>query len=76
MTGSMYLSAAVTEVFAALVIAVVWMATPLGTLASIAVGLPIVLLGAVWFLPRSQALWVAIEHWTDRQDHDNTPKEG
>jgi uncharacterized protein (DUF983 family) len=65
MTGSMYLSAAVTELFAAAVIAVVWLATDWGVLLSIAVGLPLVAAFCYAFQPYSMALWVAVEYLTD-----------
>ena len=64
-TGSMYLSAAVTQVFAALVIALVWLGTDWGPGLSIAVSLPIVALFCFAFFPYSQALWVAVEYVTD-----------
>lgn len=64
-TGSMYLSAAVTQVFAALVIAVVWIGTDWSVALSIAVALPIVGAFCFAFLPYSQALWVAVEYRTD-----------
>ena len=65
MTGSMYLSAAVTEVFAAAVIAVTYLATDWGALTSIAVGLPLVLAFCYAFLPLSHAIWTAVEYATD-----------
>jgi uncharacterized protein (DUF983 family) len=65
MTGSMYLSAIVTEVFAALLVIVIFFGTDLETGASIAIALPILLLFAYWWLPRSIALWTAIEYATD-----------
>jgi uncharacterized protein (DUF983 family) len=65
MTGSMYLSAAVTELFAAGVIAVVWLATDWGVALSIAIGLPLVGAFCWAFQPYSMALWVAVEYLTD-----------
>lgn len=65
LTGSMYLSAAVTEAFAALVIAAVWIGTEWGTLTSLAVGVPLVAGFCFWFLPYSQSLWAAVEYGTD-----------
>jgi uncharacterized protein (DUF983 family) len=65
MTGQMVLSAAVTEVFAAvLVLAVFWL-TDWGPVTSIAVGLPLVVGFCYWSLPRFMALWVAVEFMTD-----------
>jgi hypothetical protein len=65
MTGSMYLSAAVTELFAALLVGGIWIATDWGAALSIAVGLPLVLAFTYAFLPVSRALWVAVEYATD-----------
>ena len=65
MTGSMYLSAAVTQIFGAAVIAGVWLLADWSTATSIAVG--VVLVGAfcVLFQPYSMALWVLVEYLTD-----------
>jgi uncharacterized protein (DUF983 family) len=65
MTGSMYLSAIVTELFAALLVLVIFFGTDLEPIPSIAIALPILLLFAYWWLPRSIALWTAIEYATD-----------
>ncbi|MCB9916358.1 MAG: DUF983 domain-containing protein [Planctomycetes bacterium] len=64
-TGSMYLCAAVTEVFAALLCVLVFVSTSWSAWTSIAVSLPIVLLFSFWFLPKSMALWVAVEFASD-----------
>jgi uncharacterized protein (DUF983 family) len=66
MTGSMYLSAAVTECFAALLLAAAWIwledpTTPL----FLWVALPLVVVFSWFFLPRSMALWVGVEYSTD-----------
>ena len=65
MTGSMYLSAAVTEVVAAAVALSLFFFTDLGTPAAITVGLAIVVAFCFWFLPYSKAIWVAVEYSTD-----------
>ena len=65
MTGSMYLSAAVTELFAAAVVAAIWLGTDWDAAVSIAVGLPLVLAFCFAFLPVSNALWTAVEFATD-----------
>lgn len=64
-TGSMYLSAAVTQCFAALVIGLVWFLTDWSV--PLATGVSLVLVGGfcAFFLPYSQALWVAVEYVTD-----------
>lgn len=65
MTGQMYLSAAVTEVFAAVLVFLVFFCTDWSPAVSIAVGVPIVVGFSYWFLPKAMALWVAIEFMTD-----------
>ena len=65
MTGSMYLSAVVTEVFAALVALALFFATDWSTPVALGVGFVLVALFAVLWLPRSMALWVAVEYATD-----------
>lgn len=65
MVGSMYLSAAVTEVFGAGIIALIWLATDWGAALSIGVGVPVVVAFTYAFLPISRALWVAVEYATD-----------
>ena len=65
MTGQMYLSAVVTEIFAALLVLAVFFGTDLGPAISIAIGLPLVIVFSFWFLPKAMALWVGIEFLTD-----------
>jgi uncharacterized protein (DUF983 family) len=66
MTGQMYLSAAVTEVFAAILVAAVFILTDWGARTSIAVGLPLVVAFSYLTLPRFTGMWVAIEYLTER----------
>jgi len=61
----MYLTAAVTEVFAALVVAVIWILADWSVALSVGVSLPLVGLFCYGFLPVSQALWVGVEYATD-----------
>jgi len=61
----MYLSAAVTQIFACLVILVVWVFSDWGVLLSTVLTLPLVVLFCIGFLPYSQAIWVAVEYATD-----------
>ena len=61
----MYLSAAVTEVFAALLVLLVFFGTDWSTAVSIGVGIPIVVGFSYWFMPTAMGLWVAIEFMTD-----------
>ena len=65
MVGSMYVSAIATELFALLVVLVLFFATSWSLGAMIAVGLVLHFAFAAWFLPRSMAIWVAIEYATD-----------
>lgn len=70
MTGQMYLSAAVTEIVAALLVMFVFLLTDWGPGVSIAVGLPLVIGFSYWFLPKAMALWVAVEFLTDLANHE------
>ena len=65
MTGQMYLSAVFTQILAALMVGVIFLGTDWSPLLSIAVSVPIIILFAYWVLPKSMALWVAIEFMTD-----------
>jgi uncharacterized protein (DUF983 family) len=64
-TGSMYLTAAVTEVFAAILIGVLWIAFDWSVARYLAVSVPLVLVFCVGFLPVAQAIWVGVEYQTD-----------
>ena len=63
--GSMYLSATISQLFAAAVFVLLWVFTDLGAWGGFAVGAPIVLALCYGFLPLSMALWTAIEYLTD-----------
>ncbi|MFT5050891.1 MAG: hypothetical protein ACI8QZ_002297 [Chlamydiales bacterium] len=65
MTGQMYLTAIVSEIFAAGLILAIFFGTDLKPAASIGIGLPLVVGFSYWFLPKGMALWVAIEFITD-----------
>jgi uncharacterized protein (DUF983 family) len=64
-TGSMYLSAAVTELFAALVALALFFATDWSKTVALTVGVAVVLAFSYLFLPISMAAWVAVEYATD-----------
>jgi len=64
-TGSMYMCAAVTEIFAALLILLVFVFTDWTPAFAMAVGIPIVLVFSYAFLPYSMALWVGADYLTD-----------
>jgi uncharacterized protein (DUF983 family) len=63
--GSMYLSATISQLFAAAVFVLLWVFTDLGAWGGFAVGAPIVLAFCYGFLPLSMALWTAVEYLTD-----------
>jgi len=64
-TGSMYVSAAVTEAFAAAVALGLFWWTDWDVATGLLVGVPLVLVFSYAFLPVSMALWVAVEYATD-----------
>ncbi len=64
-TGSMYLTAAVTQVFAVTLIFLSWWMLDWSVATYVAVTLPIVALFCAWFLPLSQSLWVGVDYLTD-----------
>ncbi len=64
-TGSMYLTAAVNQVFAALVILAVVLCTDWGLAVQLAVSIPVVVAFCIAFLPWSQAIWAGVEFATD-----------
>jgi len=64
-TGSMYVSAAVTEVFAAAVALGLFLLTDWSVAAGLSVGAPLVLAFCYAFLPVSIAFWTAVEYAAD-----------
>jgi len=68
MTGSMYLSAVVTELFAAAIAVGLFFGTSWSPAVAISVGLALHFAFAAWFFPRSISLWVAVEYATDVQN--------
>lgn len=69
MTGAMYLSAVVTEIFAAALAVGMFLLTDWGVLFGLAVAIPVFLLFTFWFFPRSLGVWTAIEYMVDAS-HD------
>lgn len=65
MTGQMYLSAAVTEILAAVLVLAVFFLTDWSLALSLGVLIPLVVGFSYWFLPKATGLWVAIEYLTD-----------
>lgn len=66
MTGQMYLSAVVTEIFAALLIFALFFLTDLSRGAALSIGLPLVVGFSYAILPSSMGVWVAVEFLSDR----------
>ena len=64
-TGSMYLTAAVTEVFAAALIFLLWWSFDWTTTRFVLTSVPVVLVFSAFFLPVAQAVWVGVEYATD-----------
>lgn len=63
--GSMYLLATVSQVFAALVFFAFAFWIGLGSLASMLIGLPLVVAFCYGLLPWSMGIWTAVEYLTD-----------
>lgn len=64
-TGAMYLTATVTEIFAAALALGLFFLTDLGTPTALALGVAVVLAFSYLVLPRAMALWIAVEYSTD-----------
>lgn len=69
-TGQMYLSAAVTQVVAAVLMVAAFLLTDWPLLVSLSVLLPVVVGFCYWTLPRFMATWAAIEYLTDRANRE------
>jgi uncharacterized protein (DUF983 family) len=65
MTGSMYLTAAITQVVAAGMLLAAFVLTDWSLPVFLAVALPAILVFSYAFWPRSIGLWVAVEYLTD-----------
>lgn len=70
MTGGMYLTGAVNQLFAVAVLIVLWLTVDAGPWIMLAIGLPVIALFSLLFLPYSKSLWLAIEYWTDTKEGD------
>jgi len=64
-TGSMYLTAIASEIFAALLIFLFWWAFDWTALAFVSVTAPLVVGFCALLLPYAQAVWVGVEYLTD-----------
>jgi uncharacterized protein (DUF983 family) len=71
LTGSMYLTAIVSQVFAASLIFLVWFLTDWGVALSIGVCLPLVFVFSYVCMPYAQSLWVGVEYCTDVANNED-----
>jgi len=78
-TGSMYLIAVLSELFAAFLLVLIWSFTDWSPVTALAVGLPLMILFSLVALPIARGIWVAVEYHTDvrsgetgRADYDRT----
>ena len=65
MTGQLYLSAVITQIFTAIVIGIIFIFTDWGPAVSIPTGLALLAVFGYWIFPKTIALWVCIEFMTD-----------
>ena len=70
-TGSMYVSAVVTEIFAAALAILLFLATDWPTPVALGVGLVLVLAFSWFWLPRAIGVWVAAEYATDVHNRES-----
>jgi uncharacterized protein (DUF983 family) len=68
--GAMYLSATVSQMFAAFLFLFVWLVTDWGSWISLGVTTPLVLAFCYTFLPWSMRLWTAVEYVHDVGNRD------
>lgn len=64
-TGAMYLTATITELFAAALALALFFLTDLGTIPALALGVVVVIAFSYAVLPIAIALWTAVEYSTD-----------
>jgi uncharacterized protein (DUF983 family) len=69
-TGSMYLTAIGSELFAAGLILCLWWSFDWTPRTFVLVSAPLLLAFCVFVLPFSQALWVGVEYLTDLEGHE------
>jgi len=70
----MYLSAAVSEVFAALVALALFFATDWSVPVALSVGVVLVVAVSYLFLPVAMAVWVSVEYGTDYSNGESWAK--
>ena len=65
MTGAMYVSTVVSELFAAALAVLLFLLTDWSSAIAVPVGIALVVVFSYFWLPRAMALWVAVEYATD-----------
>lgn len=65
MIGGMYISAAVTQAFAILLIVLTWVFTDWSPGLAIAVCVPLSIMFSLWFFPYSKTIWVSVDYLID-----------
>lgn len=86
-TGAMYLISIVSQLFAVLLLVLLWLLTDWSPVIKIAVAVPTIVVFSLVALPLTKSLWVAVEYATDvaagetgredyeRRAYDATPSE-
>lgn len=64
-TGAMYLISMVTQIFAAALFLVIWLATDWSNTTKLLIGLPPIALFSYLMAPFARALWVGVDYYTD-----------
>jgi len=72
MIGGMYVSAAITQLFAILLIVSVWVFTDWSPGFSIAVCVPISVLFSLWFFSYSKTIWASVDYLIDAFSEEST----
>ncbi len=65
MTGQLYLTAVISQIFAAIMIGAMFLFTDWPPAVSIPIGIAILAVFGYWLLPKTIGLWVCVEFMTD-----------
>ncbi len=74
MTGSMYVTAVVTEIFAMLLVVLMYFFTDWGKAVALPVGLSLTLIFCVLCMPFAMVFWVGVEYFTDLRNGEKWAK--